>query len=296
MINYSQRFTDASMAAKEQVDAGALGPVYFGRTVWHRRQGVPVFGGWFGLQAMSGGGPLMDLGVHRLDLALWLMGYPEPVAVSGSTYDVIVPPLARKQRRKFDVEDLACGLIKFDDGETLILEASWAVNLPGDDYMITSLSGARGGLVHRYGAEIYSEENGSQFTKRLDHRGTPTPSPFAEFVDSIVQGRPPSATGEEGLKVVRSWKAFTAATEADGRCGTNPVVETPCQIDQSPIHTYFWMPTTGCLQCYLQYRTVGSGVVLTHQPHRVPVHVGRVRVSSRAVGIRARFNSCFQSA
>ena len=89
MINYSQRFTEASMAAKEQVDAGALGPIYFGRTVWHRRRGVPGFGCWFGIQAMSGGGPLMDLGVHRLDLALWLMGYPEPVVVSGSMVKIL---------------------------------------------------------------------------------------------------------------------------------------------------------------------------------------------------------------
>jgi predicted dehydrogenase len=95
-----------------------------------------------------------------------------------------------------------------DDGATHILEASWAVNLPGDDSMITSLSGAKGGLVHRYEdgryeAEIFTEEDGALFTKRLDQRKTPTPSSFAEFVDSIVQGRPPSATGEQGLKVVK---------------------------------------------------------------------------------------------
>jgi len=208
MINFSQRFEAASMAAKEQVDAGTVGPIYFGRTVWHRRRGVPKFGGWFGIHALSGGGPLMDLGVHRLDLALWLMGYPEPVSVTGSTYNVIVAPRARKQKKKFDVEELGCGLVKFDNGATLIVEASWAVNLPGSDSMITSLSGAKGGLVHRYGnggyeAEIYTEENGSLYTKRLDARESPTPSAYAEFVDSIVQGRPPSVTGTEGLKVVK---------------------------------------------------------------------------------------------
>ena len=227
MINYSQRVEDASIAAKEQVDAGALGPIYFGRTVWHRRRGVPGFGGWFGIQAMSGGGPLMDLGVHRLDLALWLMGYPEPVAVSGSTYDTIVHPLARKQKKKFAVEDLACGLIKFANGATLILEASWAVNLPGDDSLITSLAGPKGGLVHRYEdgrfeAEIYTEENGSQFTKRLDHRLTPTPSSFAEFVDSIVQGRPPAATGEEGLKVVKILEGIYRSARSGREVRYNP--------------------------------------------------------------------------
>jgi len=89
MLNFSFRFTNASFALKQQVAAGVIGDVYFGRTVWHRRRGLPGFGGWFGNKEMSGGGPLIDLGVHRIDLALWLMGHPEPVAVSGSAYNVI---------------------------------------------------------------------------------------------------------------------------------------------------------------------------------------------------------------
>ncbi|MBM4087493.1 MAG: Gfo/Idh/MocA family oxidoreductase, partial [Planctomycetes bacterium] len=89
MINFSYRFSDMSQALKAQVDAGVIGDVYFGRTVWHRRRGIPGFGGAFTMKELSGGGPLIDLGVHRLDLALWLMGYPEPVAVSGSAYNVI---------------------------------------------------------------------------------------------------------------------------------------------------------------------------------------------------------------
>ncbi|MFC1672300.1 Gfo/Idh/MocA family protein, partial [Planctomycetota bacterium] len=79
MINFSYRFNEQSFALKKQVDTGILGDVYFARTVWHRRRGMPGFGGWFGQKALSGGGPLIDLGVHRIDLALWLMGYPKPV-------------------------------------------------------------------------------------------------------------------------------------------------------------------------------------------------------------------------
>ena len=108
MINFSYRFTEASFALKGQVDAGAVGEIYFGRSVWHRRRGIPGLGGWFTDRERSGGGPLIDLGVHRLDLALWLMGYPEPVAVTGSTYSVIAPEVARKAGESYTVEDLAC--------------------------------------------------------------------------------------------------------------------------------------------------------------------------------------------
>ena len=210
MINFSFRFTDASYALKKQVDAGVVGDIYFGRSVWHRRRGMPRFGGWFGIKEMSGGGPLIDLGVHRLDLALWLMGYPDPVAVSGSTYNRIAGPLAKKERKAFDVEDLACGLVKFANGATLILEASWALNQQEREQMSTNLYGDRGGLVHRnvgggydFTAEIFTDEGGDQFTKKLDWRTGTTPSSYHEFVDSIIDKRPPMATGEQGLKVMK---------------------------------------------------------------------------------------------
>lgn len=76
MINFSYRFSPQSWALKKEVDRGTLGDIYYARTQWLRRRGMPGFGGWFGTKALSGGGPLIDLGVHRLALALWLMGYP----------------------------------------------------------------------------------------------------------------------------------------------------------------------------------------------------------------------------
>ena len=210
MINFSFRFSDMSYALKDQVDAGVVGDIYFGRTVWHRRRGIPQMGGWFGIKEMSGGGPLIDLGVHRLDLALWLMGYPEPVAVSGSTYDPIARRRAKKEGKAYDVEDLACGLVKFANGATLILEASWALNIKENEHMITSLYGTKGGLVQRnveggYGfeAEMYTAEGDSHFTKKLDRRDAPAPESYHEFVDSILEKRQPIATGEDGLKVMK---------------------------------------------------------------------------------------------
>ena len=76
-----------------------------------RRKSISGMGGWFTSKAMSGGGPLIDLGVHRLDLALWLMGYPRPVWVLGSTYNPIASAAARERGVDFDVEDMAVAMI-----------------------------------------------------------------------------------------------------------------------------------------------------------------------------------------
>lgn len=211
MINFSQRFTPQSQALKRQVDAGALGQVYFGRTAWHRRRNLPRFGGWFGRRAEAGGGPLIDIGIHRLDLALWLMGHPEPCTVSGTCHDLVGRELARRERRDFDVEDLACALVRFHDGATLILEASWAAHVGEEQQMSTTLCGTRGGLLQRnvgggyggYEAFIYSEENGSLVTRRLDRSLAPATSSYAEFIDSIREGRPPAADGAQGVAVMR---------------------------------------------------------------------------------------------
>ena len=221
MINFSFRFTEASYALKRQVDANVVGDIYFGRSVWHRRRGMPRFGGWFGIKEFSGGGPLIDLGVHRLDLALWLMGYPDPVAVSGSTYNRIAGPLAKREGKAFDVEDLACGLVKFANGATLILEASWALNQQEREHMTTNLYGDRGGLVHRnvhggydFTAEIFTDEGGDQYTRKLDWRTGTTPSSYHEFVDSIIDERPPLATGEQGLKVMKILEGIYKSAES----------------------------------------------------------------------------------
>lgn len=209
MINFSYRFTEQSMALKAQVDAGVLGDVYFGRTVWHRRRGLPGFGGWFGQKALSGGGPLIDLGVHRLDLALWLMGYPKPVWVLGSTYNSIGSALAQKQGKAFDVEDLAVGMIKFTNGASLVVEASWAANIKESEFMETRLYGTKAGLVQRnldetykFEAEIFVEREGAHFDMKLHPPYPPASSAMAHFVDCILNGKPHIATGAEGLLVM----------------------------------------------------------------------------------------------
>ncbi|HCE17322.1 MAG TPA: gfo/Idh/MocA family oxidoreductase [Anaerolinea thermolimosa] len=223
MINFSYRFSEQSRALKQQVDSGILGDVYFARTVWHRRRGLPGFGGWFGQKALSGGGPLIDLGVHRLDLALWLMGYPRPVWVLGSTYNPIGSELAARMGKAFDVEDLAVGLIKFANGATLVLEASWAANIKESELMETRLYGTKAGLVQRnvdetykFEAEIYLEKDGAQFDMKLHPPLPGAVSSYYHFVDAILNDRPHMATGEEGLLVMEILDALYRSAAEGG--------------------------------------------------------------------------------
>ena len=207
-INLSFRFTPQSRALKEIVDAGRLGRVYYAHTRWWRQRGLPGFGGWFGTKKLSGGGPMIDLGVHRMDLAMWLMGGPQPVAVSAAVYDPIGSRLAREQKRKFDVEDLGAAFVRFENGATLTLEASWAGFCGKNEDMVTEVLGDRGGIVQRnvgegydFEARVFTEEGGSLAETLIKRRLVPAPSPYADFIDALLEGRPTLATAEDGLKV-----------------------------------------------------------------------------------------------
>jgi predicted dehydrogenase len=208
MINFSSRFEWESMAIKRAVEAGELGDIYFARSIWHRRRGIPIWSEWFYTRELSGGGPIIDLGVHRLDLAMWLMGNPKPVTVSGSTFAVFGPEIARKQGKKYDVEDLGCAMIRFDNGAALILEASWAANIELDDEIATQLYGSKAGVIYRKLPDpaetevvVFGEANGSMRNSRLAKPIGATPSSFQEFVDACLDGREPIATAEHGLNV-----------------------------------------------------------------------------------------------
>ncbi len=209
-VNFSFRFTPQSFAMKQMVDRGELGDIYFGRTVWHRRRGMPGFGGWFGTKAMSGGGPLIDLGVHRLDLALWLMNYPEPEWVMGSTYDHVATAIAKAQKKTFDVEDLACAMIRFKNGATLELEASWAGNIREREQMSTRLVGTKGGLFqfnlgegYEFQVDLYQEKDGCQYDTTLHPPVPGCKNSYYTFIECLIKDVPYVVSAEEGVMVMR---------------------------------------------------------------------------------------------
>ena len=111
-VGFSYRYTAPAHFLKSLADGGRLGEVYFARTMWHRRRGIPGGkGGCFGEKSLAGGGPLIDLGVHRIDLAWWLMGRPEPAAASGAAYCKFGKEFARRRGWDFTTEDMAVGII-----------------------------------------------------------------------------------------------------------------------------------------------------------------------------------------
>ncbi len=209
MVHFNTRFVDTSRWARQIVDAGVVGPIYFGRTGWHRSRGIPGLGGWFTTKEKSGGGPLIDLGVHRLDLALWLMDYPEPVAVSGAAYSELGKELAGRQGKTYDVEDMAAGFVRFANGASLVLEASWATNTGKREDGFTTLMGTRGGLhlyneneTYQFAARAY-QEIGGQLVEVSPRQPLPPLTAQAAFVRAILAGEPNPAPGEQGLKVMR---------------------------------------------------------------------------------------------
>lgn len=209
MVAMNNRFRGDTQVLKEYVEEGTLGEIYYAKCGWVRRNGIPGMGSWFTQKEMSGGGPLVDLGVHALDLALYLMGCPKPVAAFGATYAKFGPMdkssggwRTPKRGGGFDVEDLAVGQVRFENGATLVLEASWAQHCAGE----------------RLYCELYGDKGGATLEPLriyTDHKGEPVDiSPhvpqinsyeaeFAHFVSCITEDRPPLSTVEQALDVMK---------------------------------------------------------------------------------------------
>ncbi|QDT63960.1 Gfo/Idh/MocA family protein [Calycomorphotria hydatis] len=227
MVNFKFRFTQAAQALKARVEEDMLGGVYFGRSVWHRRRGVPGWGSWFGRKDLSGGGALIDLGVHRLDLALWLMDFPKPEWVMANTWDAMTAPIAEEISAPYDVEDFAVATIRFTNGTMLVLETSWAANIREREFMETRLYGTHGGLVHRninedyeYEAEIFHEVDGHQYDVKLNSNhgmelggSSNEHSSMWHFIESIVQNDPTPAPAEEALVIQQLIDAIYQSSE-----------------------------------------------------------------------------------
>jgi len=200
MYALCQRFSGATQLAKDFINKGELGEIYYGRAVYHRRRGIPMgTNSWFVNKARSGGGALIDIGVHALDCTWWLMGTPKPVSVSGSTFQKfkhVVPKSAN-----FDVDDSAFALIKFDNGATLILECSWALNLPGGGAI--QVAGTKGG-ADLNPLKIFTERDGIQMDLSPE---VPNVDSFAgqtaHFVECIQNNKTPLMSAEQGVQLMQ---------------------------------------------------------------------------------------------
>lgn len=213
-INFSYRFSREARALKELAEQGVLGEAYHAYTCWTRRNGIPGFGSWFGQKALSGGGPLIDLGVHRIDFALWLMGNPSPKKVFAVTHSRIGKPRAKEQGKKFDVEDLACGMVTFKNGASMLIEVSWAGMQESHERMLTRVTGTRGALVQGWTdagggwgknlafAKYVFMEGDREIEGDIYTGGWENPrDSIAEFIHAAKNGLPFPTTPEEGIAV-----------------------------------------------------------------------------------------------
>lgn len=157
------RFGYANMYLRDMYDRGELGDVYYSKTTNIRRRGTPS--GWFTDKKTSGGGPVIDIGIHRIDAAWYLMGTPKPTRVSANVYNNIGDYQTKGVGRwqgtpcpdnKFDCEDSGAGVIHFENGATMLFEASWAINAP--EKSETLICGTKAGATVEP-LVIYGERN-----------------------------------------------------------------------------------------------------------------------------------------
>ncbi len=229
MMAFNNRYRRDARILKEQIERGELGEIYHAKTGWLRAANDFFLRGWFTQKEKSGGGPLIDLGVHVLDLALWFMGNPRPVSVSGVAYHKFTDVMRQKEPAA-DVEDMASAFVRLDNGGTVVLETSWISHLERPYELYTQLFGTRGGAtinrsVGQEALSIYTVEDGEIRVSRpqlvpsdVTERGFLLYDSFAseisDFVDSIRAGVQPGATITHGLDVLRILDAIYRSAES----------------------------------------------------------------------------------
>ena len=208
MIGFQHRFSRAEKALKRVIDGGELGEIYYSRAQSLRRRGIPGWG-LFTNKEISGGGPMMDIGVHVLDQTVYLLGNPTPVSVYASTFQKLgtrpgYNAFGPWDPSTFEVEDFATASIKFANGWTLLLEASWALNIPSNVHNVL-LCGTQGG-AELSPLKIYTERHGMLFDMALPESGqrgneSAQDAKIAHFVECIEQGSQPITTPSEIINV-----------------------------------------------------------------------------------------------
>ncbi|MCS7185551.1 MAG: Gfo/Idh/MocA family oxidoreductase [Armatimonadetes bacterium] len=223
MYALQNRYRNDTRALKKLVEQGKLGEVYYGRALYIRRRGAP--GGWFAKKELSGGGPLLDIGVHVIDLTWWLMGKPKPISAAGFTFQKIGAKGLRldrgwqpadvrekiEQEVVYDVEDYAGGFIRFENGAVLTFEVSWQIN--AKEQWGVAISGTEGG-ASLPPLELYTEILGEQanVSLRVDE-GNGYLEEMREFLNCIAEGKKPVTDAWDGVTVMKMLTALYRSAE-----------------------------------------------------------------------------------
>jgi predicted dehydrogenase len=229
----NNRFRDDARALKLMVANGALGSVYSVRAGWLRRCGASEMTSWFTSKAQAGGGPLWDIGLVMLDLALWMLDFPLPESVYGTIFSGILQDpaaaggdalLGPEERSPYPVEDAASALIRFKNGSALMLEVSWASMLGEGDEIFLRLDGTHGAAELRNPSatqpnplRIHGELFGTRMDLAPSIQESNTPSHVRElqhFVDVCLGREAPLVTPEQALMGVQLIEAiYRSASE-----------------------------------------------------------------------------------
>lgn len=224
MVMRNNRFATASQYAKKYIEDGKMGEIYAGRCGWQRRRGIPGKGGWFTTKEQSGGGPLIDLGVHMIDLAIWLMGNPTPVSVSANTFckfadndtsDSVNSDFGDKNAEgTFDVEDLAMGMIRFDNGAVLQIEFSWASNIKAENRFV-ELRGTKSGLTwNNEDLEFFTEDAGQLIDiKPVGGKAHGHHENLKHYIDVLTKGVEPCFKPQQGIDMIKILCAIYKSAE-----------------------------------------------------------------------------------
>ncbi|MDQ6600496.1 Gfo/Idh/MocA family oxidoreductase [Bacillus salipaludis] len=225
-VGFVRRFATNTRVLKSFIDQGKLGEIYYAKASCLRRLGNP--GGWFADQARSGGGPLIDLGVHIIDICWYLMGRPKVKSISGNTYRQLgnrgnVGNLSFYKAADYDqgkntVEDLANALITFENGASLLVDVSFTLHAKKDEIQV-KLFGTKGGAELEPELVLISEENNTilNIHPQMDHLSFDFSNAFQNEIDSFVEsclsGIEPVAPVADGVEIMKILAGIYEAAE-----------------------------------------------------------------------------------
>jgi len=221
MVGFHNRFSPASKATRAYRDAGRFGDIEHIEATYLRRRGIPAPGSWFTNRELSGGGSLIDVGVHVIDLAMDIMEFPEVVEVSGVTRSTFgaredyADPEGfaaswEDSQSGFNVDDSVSAFLRLESGKTISLEVSWATNrTPANELVVRGTEA--GAKLELEGKVVELFETGNigvdhHVTSEVDARGGPDGhvEEMRHFLDAAAAGEPVTMdTAEQGLAVQR---------------------------------------------------------------------------------------------
>jgi predicted dehydrogenase len=237
-IGYQNRFRPEVQNLKKACDLGDLGDIYYGKAHAVRRRAVPTWG-VFPNKALQGGGPLIDIGTHALDITLWCMNNYDVESVTGSVFYKLGHLQQATEGNMFgpwdpetyEVEDSAMGFIKMKNGATINLEAAWAINMSESKEASTTLCGTKAGAEILSGMSypvnqlIYNRgRNGQLMEEKVSAGGNiayfeggssePGVIDNRQWLNAILNDTEPLVKPEEALVVTRVLEAIYKSAEA----------------------------------------------------------------------------------